>query len=101
MLRTEKQRKELCGNCPIARAADTIGDSYSLLVVRDLMDAPKRFKELHESLGMSTRTLTKTLRHLEECGCIGKEDHRYTLTKKGAALKKVIGEMRSYGKRYL
>jgi DNA-binding HxlR family transcriptional regulator len=101
MLRTERQRKELCKDCPIARVADIIGDPCSLLVLRDLLESPHRFGELNESLGMSTRTLTKTLRRLQECGFVKLHTLEYALTPKGRGLKKVIGEMRSYGKKYL
>lgn len=101
MLRTKKQREELCANCPIAKVADIIGDPCSLLLIRDLLDGPKRFGELDESLGMSTRTLTKTLRRLEESGFIARRDLAYSLTTKGKGLRKVIEEMRTYGKRHL
>lgn len=108
MLRTAQQRKELCRTCPIAKAADIIGDPCSLLVLRDLIDDPRRFGELDESLGMSTRTLTKTLRRLEKQGLIKRKAMRslpprveYSVTPKGAALSPVIDAMRSYGKKYL
>lgn len=108
MLRTKKQREELCRSCPIAKAADVIGDPCALLVVRDLLDATRRFGDLHERLGMSTRTLTKTLRRLEELGLISRAEHatvpprvEYTLTKKGAALRPTIEAMRAFGKKYL
>ncbi|HVU75830.1 MAG TPA: helix-turn-helix domain-containing protein, partial [Candidatus Paceibacterota bacterium] len=91
----------LCASCPIAKVADIIGDPCSLLLIRDLLDGAKRFGELDESLGMSTRTLTKTLRRLEESGFIARKGLEYSLTAKGRGLKKVIGEMRTYGKRYL
>lgn len=102
MLRTARQRKELCKECPVARVADLLGDSCSLLMVRDLMEKPRRFGELQESLsGISTRTLTNKLRQLEKESLIQKEGLHYTMTKKGAALEEVINAMRTYGKKYL
>ena len=108
MLRTQKQRDELCSSCPVAKVADIIGDPCSLLLLRDLMDSPRRFGNLDESLGMSTRTLTKTLRRLTKLGFVERKAYKrlpprveYRLTAKGRGLKKVIGEMRSYGKKYL
>ena len=102
MLRTESQRTELCKDCPVARVADLLGDSCSLLIVRDLMEAPRRFGELQESLsGISTRTLTNKLRQLEKESLIKKKGFHYTATKKGAALEKIIDAMRAYGKKYL
>ncbi len=101
MLRTAKQRKKLCATCPIAKVADIIGDSFSLLVIRDLLDRPKRFGELHVSLGMSTRTLTRTLSRLYECGFLKRHGMSYALTAKGRALKPLISEMRRFGARHL
>jgi len=102
MLRTARQRKELCKECPVARVADLLGDSCSLLIVRDLMEKPRRFGDLQESLsGISTRTLTNKLRQLEADALIKKSGFRYTMTKKGAALEEILDAMRAYGKKYL
>lgn len=107
-LRTEAQRVELCRECPVAKVADIIGDPCSLLVLRDLLDSPRRFGHLDESLGMSTRTLTKTLHRLTEAGFIQRKAYKtlpprveYSLTKKGEALRPLMDEMRRYGKKYL
>ena len=108
MFRTPQQRRDLCRRCPVARVADILGDSCSLLILRDLLIKPRRFCDLQNSLsGISTRTLTNKLKRLEgeklmqrrEC----KQPPRveYTLTKKGAALRSVINAMRAYGKKYL
>lgn len=108
MLRTEAQRKELCSECPIAKVADIVGDPCSLLILRDLSEEPRRFGQLDESLGMSTRTLTKTLRRLEKQGLISRKKFIhlppkvvYRLTAKGRAMQGVLEEMRAYGKKYL
>src|SRR3989344_8371026 len=108
MLRTKSQRAKLCPSCPVARVADLLGDPCSLLIVRDLIDKPRRFGELEDSLGgMSTRTLTRALRRLDKDGlvvrkCFAKPVRfHYELTRKGKALQKVVDTMRMYGKRYL
>lgn len=103
MFRTESQKKEFCAECPVARVADLIGDSCSLLIVRDLMDGKKRFGELHISLeGISSRTLTNKLKILMAQKVIVRDkDGIYSLTKKGAALDPIIESMRSYGRKYL
>jgi DNA-binding HxlR family transcriptional regulator len=45
-------------NCALARAGDVIGERWSLLLVRDLLVAPRRFNELLASLkGMGTNLL--------------------------------------------
>lgn len=102
MLRTPAQRKALCPECPVARVADLVGDTQSILIIRDLLSGPKRFGELLESLKMSTRTLTLKLQHLETGGFLQRlPSLAYTLTPKGKALKTVIDSLRRYGETYL
>lgn len=82
-----------------------MGDSCSLLIVRDLISNPRRFGELQDSLhGISSRTLTKKLQLLEENGLIARKEFRgkppvvrYSITAKGKGLTGVIEAMRSYG----
>ena len=109
MLRTKAQSKKICGPCPIAKTADLVGDSVVLLIMRDLMQAPKRFKDITASLpGVSTRTLTNKLKFLEEKGLLTKEEQRttppytaYILTEKGGGLQKIINDMERYGNDFL
>ena len=108
MFRTARQRKTICKNCPVAKTADLLGDSCSILIVRDLLLRPRRFGDLQTSLaGVSSRTLSNKLKMLEEEGLIVKKHEarpprvEYKLTRKGAAFNDVVEAMRSYGKRYL
>ncbi len=108
MFRTESQTKKLCV-CPIGKVAHIIGDSTLLIIIRDLFAGPKRFGDLVTSLsGISTRTITKKLKILEENGMIirnvisKKPPHiEYSLTQKGKGLKPLEKEMRKYGEKYL
>lgn len=104
MLRTKAQTKEICTPCPLAKTANLIGDTFNLLIIRDLLTSPKRFSEIEHSLhGVSTRTITKKLRFLEVEGIIVKDIHvgSYLLTKKGKALHKIIETMKIYGEKHL
>ncbi len=109
MLRTARQRKILCRSCPVAQVADLVGDSVSLLIMRDLLVKSRRFGDFELSLqGISTRTLTKKLRMLEKEGLISRANGKkhiprtdYRLTPKGAALRPVVDAMRAYGKKHL
>lgn len=76
-----------------------IGDHSTVLIVRDLLTGPKRFKDLEESLKISTRTLTIKLQNLEKEGMIVKEDG-YSLTKKGKDLEAITKAMKKYAERY-
>ncbi len=109
MLRTKEQRKKLCTGCPMARAADIIGDTCSLLIIRDLLGGSRRFGDLTESLeGVSTRTLASKLKYLEKSGFLTRTAFtekpprvEYSLTKKGRALRGIISSMRAYGEKFL
>jgi DNA-binding HxlR family transcriptional regulator len=109
MLRTARQRKEICKDCPVARTADLLGDSFSILIVRDLLVKPRRFGDLERSLsGVSSRTLSNKLKMLEEELLIARTEYKthppkveYRLTRKGEAFHGVVDAMRAYGKKYL
>lgn len=109
MFRTKKQQNQLCRTCPVAKVANLMGDSITMLIIRDLLSGPKRFGDLIASLaGVSSRTLTKKLRELEVNGIIQREEFRekpprveYFLTPKGRGLKQIETAMHGYAKRYL
>ena len=109
MLRTAKQRSEICKDCPVAKTADLLGDSFCILLVRDLLVKPRRFGELESSLaGVSSRTVSNKLKMLEEEGLIVRKEFKthppkveYALTRKGQAFHGVVDAMRAYGKKYL
>lgn len=96
-------------SCPIARTAAIVGDTWILLIVRDLIAGPKRFSELEHSLeSISTRTLTKKLLFLEEQGIIERKQFNespprveYTLTPQGIALQPVVNALFEYGSTHL
>lgn len=109
MLRTNRQRKVLCRSCPVARTADIVGDSVSLLILRDLLGKPRGFTELELILGgVSSRTICEKLKCLVQDGLVTRVPKTkfyprvdYRLTRKGKALRPVIDAMRAYGKKYL
>ena len=67
--------------CGLARALDVIGERWSLLIVRELLDGPRRYNELLEGLpGIATNLLTDRLRNLEADGVLRRlDDGRYAL----------------------
>jgi DNA-binding HxlR family transcriptional regulator len=59
------------GGCRPREVLDIVGDKWSLLVVRNLRDGPRRFTELKRGIdGISQRMLTVTLRSLERDGIL-------------------------------
>jgi DNA-binding HxlR family transcriptional regulator len=57
--------------CPVARALDVLGERWTLLIVRELLLGPKRFKDLLAALpAMGTNRLSDRLSKLQEAGVI-------------------------------
>jgi DNA-binding HxlR family transcriptional regulator len=108
MFRTRAQHTS-CATCPIARTADLLGDSTTLLIIRDLSNRTCRFRDLSESLPrVSSRTLTNKLKFLEKKELITRRTYpgfppkvMYELTKKGKGIVPIIAEMDTYGRRFL
>lgn len=57
--------------CGLARAAEVVGERWTLLIMRDLASGPARFSELRSGLpGLAATMLTARLRDLEEHGVV-------------------------------
>ena len=96
--------------CPINLSLEVFGDSWTLLVLRDMMFAGKRhFRELLQSdEGISSNILAARLKMLVEQGILTKTDdptHKqkavYSLTEKGIALLPIIVQIGAWGSRYV
>ena len=94
--------------CPIARSLDSIGDWWSLLIVRDAFIGRRRFSEFQHSLGLARNILATRLRKLVDRGIFrlepasdGSKYREYVLTDKGRALVPLIEDMRAYGREWL
>lgn len=88
--------------CPIERAMELIGDKYSVLIVLNLaLCGKQRFIELEQAInGISPRTLSARLKHLEKYGIINRKQFstippkvEYSLTERGQEFKVVIDHM--------
>jgi DNA-binding HxlR family transcriptional regulator len=82
--------------CGLARALDTVGDRWSLLIVRELLPGPMRYGELVASLGgIATNLLADCLRNLESSGVVERRlgetgGVAYALTPWGSQLREPI-----------
>jgi len=90
--------------CPAARTLETIGDRWSLLIVRDLLAGPRRFNELRRLLtNVTAKWLTIRLRQLESRGIVtrdqqaGRREVWYDLTDKGRDLAPVLEALVAWG----
>lgn len=89
--------------CPITKAARLLSDTWTMLILHDILGGPKRFCELERSLeGISTRTLSLKLKKLEADKLIKKDAAgTYCATKKGEGVKVIENAMRRFGEQYL
>jgi DNA-binding HxlR family transcriptional regulator len=59
--------------CPLARSLDVLGERWTMLVIRELLLGPKRFKHLLAALpAIGSNRLSERLKGLEDAGIIHK-----------------------------
>lgn len=73
--------------CPSPLVPFRVGDKWATLVLRCLEGGPRRFSELKVPLrGITSKSLTQSLRGLERDGFVVREDGGYALTPLGRGL---------------
>ena len=95
--------------CALARAAEVLGERWSLLIVRELLLGAARFLDLQRNLdGVSTSVLAQRLAHLEAMRLIRRTSLDppaaatvYELTPDGLALRPAVLELIRWGARRL
>ncbi len=95
--------------CAVARAMDVVGERWTLLIVRELLTGPKRFKDLLEGLpGIGTNLLTARLKDLEGYGVVRRAtlpppaaSRVYELTELGCSLEPVVMGLARWGLEFL
>jgi DNA-binding HxlR family transcriptional regulator/putative sterol carrier protein len=95
--------------CAVARAMDVLGERWTLLIVRELLTGPKRFKDLLEGLpGIGTNLLTARLKDLEGYGVVRRAtlpppaaSRVYELTELGRSLEAVVMGLARWGLEFL
>lgn len=94
--------------CGVAAAVEVLGDAWTLLLVRDLADGPRRFTALQESTGISPRVLTDRLHKMMREELVTRHIFpeipprvEYELTPKGRDAVAVIAALRRYGETWL
>lgn len=92
-------------NCALAHALDLVGERWSLLLIRELLIGPRRYKDLLEGLsGIGTNLLANRLKEMEQFGLIEKTtlpppagSMVYQLTQLGHSLEATILELVRWG----
>jgi DNA-binding HxlR family transcriptional regulator len=95
--------------CGIAYALEVVGERWTLLIVRELIAGPRRFKDLMAGLPeISTNLLSERLKRLEQQGVIDRRalpppagSTVYELTPLGQALEPMLLELGKWGSQFV
>jgi DNA-binding HxlR family transcriptional regulator len=95
--------------CPVAHALELVGERWALLVVRELLNGPKRYTDLATALpGIGTNILAGRLRDLEDAGVVQKRRlpppaaaQVYELTTYGEELREPLYALARWGAKSL
>ena len=103
-----RQREPRSG-CPITNTLDIVGDRWTLIILRDMLNGKKRFSEFLDSPErITTNVLTDRLGLMEEAGLVSKMPYQlrpkrfeYELTEKGLGLLPVLQEICRWANRFM
>ncbi len=101
--------KEYGQFCPVAHALELVGERWSLLIIRELINGPKRYTDLAAALpGIGTNILAARLRDLEQADVVAKRQlpppaaaKVYELTPYGEGLREPLYALARWGARSL
>ncbi len=94
--------------CPAARALETVGEWWSILILRDAFQGMTRFDEFQQSLGIAPNILSRRLAHLTAAGMFVRRRYNdrpprdeYLLTPKGRDFFPVLVALFAWGNKHL
>ena len=83
--------------CPIENTLKLLNRKWTIVLIRDMFQKKKYFREFSQIEGLSNTVLADTLKEMESNGLVTKNDSEYHLTDKGLRLNRVLYEMAAYG----
>ncbi|MCK1651646.1 helix-turn-helix transcriptional regulator [Bradyrhizobium sp. 149] len=94
--------------CPVGRAVETVGEWWSILILRDAFQGATKFDEFSQSLGIAPNILSRRLAHLTESGMFVRRRYNerppryeYVLTDKARDFFPVIVALLAWGNKHL
>lgn len=95
--------------CPIATTLDIVGDRWTLVILRDMLNGKKRFSQFLDSPEkITTNVLTDRLSMMERAGLVTRDAYQlrpkrfeYSLTGQGEALLPVLQEICRWANRFI
>ncbi len=105
-LSTHTEKMSLKEPCALVIALRKLGGRWALLVLRELLDQPRRFSELKKPLPwISTTSLSRVLARLEREGFVERKvvatrpvRITYSIVRKDPLLRKVIDDLTLWGR---
>lgn len=101
-----KQESLRTSECPVARAVESIGERWCLMIIREAFDDVRRFSEFQKNLGLAKNILASRLKHLTDIGVFeicpasdGSLFKEYVLTERGRTIFPIVVAMRQWGER--
>ena len=102
-------RQETRSGCPIATTLDIVGDRWTLVILRDMINGKSKYSEfLVSPEGITTNVLADRLSKMEANGLVRKQIYQnrpqryaYELTEKGRALLPIMQEICRWANRYI
>jgi DNA-binding HxlR family transcriptional regulator len=93
--------------CPVAKAAEVLGDRWNPLVLRELLSGSRYFNEISRGVPLMSRALlVQRLKELEQVSIVVSHEkktgqgYKYVLTPAGEALRPVIDAMGAWAYRW-
>jgi DNA-binding HxlR family transcriptional regulator len=93
--------------CSLAKSLEVIGERWSLLIVRDVMNGNRRFSGIQASLGVARNVLSARLQRLVDEDILERRAyqespprHEYFLTEKGLDLWPALMALMHWGDRH-
>jgi len=95
------------GQCPVGRTLERVGDTWSLMILRDAFQGLSKFDQFEKSLGVAPNILTQRLTALVEAGFLERRPyqerpvrHDYVLTDLGRDFAPVLTALMAFGNRH-
>jgi DNA-binding HxlR family transcriptional regulator len=94
--------------CPVGRAVETVGEWWSILILRDAFQGATKFDEFSQSLGIAPNILSRRLAHLTESGMFVRRRYHerppryeYVLTDRARDFFPVVATLLAWGNKHL
>jgi DNA-binding HxlR family transcriptional regulator len=95
------------GQCPVGRTLERVGDTWSLMILRDAFQGLSKFDQFEKSLGVAPNILAQRLAALVEAGFLERRPyqdrpvrHEYLLTDLARDFAPVMTALMAFGNRH-